>query len=346
MQITLLIPDLILPQPPGGLIDVYRDVNLPDLEFLLGKSDRDLAPAASLETWLCEAFGVTAQSDLPIAALCLLADHGDPGSAFWLRVDPVHLQPQRDELVLLGAEQLSITRLEADQLIEALNGHFGSTGISFHTLHPQRWYARTTAALEIVTHTLPEVLGKSIGDRLASGYHGNKVRKLMNEAQMLLHTHPVNQAREAQGQPTVNSIWPWGGGCLPTLHGKPFRYIWSNDPLAQGLAIASRTSCRELPASGEGLWAQGRKADHQLVVLDGLRNPASYGDYAAWQRNLKSMEDKWFRPLAKAFRNGRIKSLRLHALGRDSNLVFTLEGGARWRFWRRAKPVRHFAALP
>jgi hypothetical protein len=40
-------------------------------------------------------------------------------------------------------------------------------------------------------------------------------RHAINEAQMVLHAHPVNQARQAAGQPVVNSLWPWGGGRLP-----------------------------------------------------------------------------------------------------------------------------------
>ena len=39
----------------------------------------------------------------------------------------------------------------------------------------------------------------------------------MNEAQMILHTHPVNAEREARGMPAVNSVWLWGGGTLPAI---------------------------------------------------------------------------------------------------------------------------------
>ena len=34
-----------------------------------------------------------------------------------------------------------------------------------------------------------------------------RVRRLQSEVQMLLHTHPLNAAREDRGDLTVNSFW-------------------------------------------------------------------------------------------------------------------------------------------
>jgi hypothetical protein len=36
--------------------------------------------------------------------------------------------------------------------------------------------------------------------------------KLQNEIQMLLFSHSVNEPREAQGQPVINSLWCYGLG--------------------------------------------------------------------------------------------------------------------------------------
>jgi hypothetical protein len=41
------------------------------------------------------------------------------------------------------------------------------------------------------------------------------VRRLQNEMQMLLYTHPINDARAARGAPAVNSFWLSGTGDLP-----------------------------------------------------------------------------------------------------------------------------------
>src|SRR6202012_2362677 len=38
------------------------------------------------------------------------------------------------------------------------------------------------------------------------------LRRLQSEAQLVLHSHPVNEAREERDVPVVNSIWPSGCG--------------------------------------------------------------------------------------------------------------------------------------
>lgn len=352
MHLTLLIPDLILPRPPQGaingahnaLLDVYRELNLPSLEYLLGRMTHLPLPAISLETWLCDMFGVTANPDLPLGALSLLADHGKPGDAFWLCADPVHLEPQRDQLVLIDGEQLAIGRTEADQLVAALNEHFAVTGESFHAFDPHRWYARMSKPLEIITQPLPAVAGRSIGPRMATGYHASKLNQLMTEAQMLLHGHPVNQAREAQGQPTINSIWPWGAGRLPAVSERPFSHIWSSNAVAQGLAHASRSVYSGLPAHASAVIQEDGRNAHSLVVLDMLRNPAAYGNHAAWQKAMRGLEEKWMRPLAHAYRKGQIKTLALHAMNAQQHLQFTLERSARWRVWRRPSSLLRYAS--
>lgn len=343
MRLTLLIPDLIPARPPGGLIDVYRDLHVPDLAFLLGRARRRSTPGTSLEAWLCRAFGVTADPDLPIAALTLLAEHGNPGDAFWMRADPVHLQAQQDQLVLFGTEALAISRAEADQLLEALNAHFAGSAYTFHGLRPEHWYARLPAAIDIRTAALPDVVGRSINSHLPEGNDGAKLRKLMNEVQMLLHAHPVNQMREAQGQPAINSLWFWGSGRLPTVHARPYAHVWADNVVAQGLASAAHSHCSDLPDQGSVLLQNAAGDGEHLLVLDSLRSAASQGDHAAWQKGLRALEENWFKPLAHAYRKGRLEELTIHALDRRHSMAFTLGPRARWKFWRRPRALKDYA---
>lgn len=344
MRLTLVIPDLIPTRSEGDLADLYRDLHLPDLAFLLGRATRRSAPGASLEAWLCERFGVSGDPDLPIAALTLLADHGDPGTAFWMCADPVHLQAQQDRLVLFDADALAISRAEAEQLLHALNEYFADTACTFLSLRPERWYARLPAAIDIETRALPDVAGRSINTHLPAGAQGAQLRKLMNEAQMLLHDHPVNRAREARGEPTINSVWVWGSGRRPGVDARPYTHLWTGNPVAQGLALASHTPWSELPAGGHALFDMAAGAGAHLIVLDGLRGAAARGEREAWQQALRTLEEKWFRPLAHACRKGRLKRLALHALGPRHSTSFTLDARARWKFWRRARPLQHYAA--
>ena len=347
MELSLVIPNLILPRPPQGpgsaLLDVYHELNLPNLEYMLGRMSHLPLPTVSLEAWLCDAYGVLPSPDLPLGALSLLAEQGKPGEAFWLCADPVHLEPQRDQLVLIDGEQLAISRAEADQLVAALNEHFAPTGETFHAIEPHRWFARLSKPLEIITQPLLSVAGRSIAQHMPSAYHASKLNQFMTEAQMLLHAHPVNQAREAQGQPPINSIWPWGGGSLPAVSERPYAHVWSSNPVAQGLARASRSLYSGLPAHAQAVLDEDGSSSHSLVVLDMLRAPAAYGNYAGWQKAMRSLEEKWMRPLANAYRKGLIRTLTLHALNEEQHLQFTLERSSRWQIWRRPDSLARYA---
>lgn len=341
MELTLVLPDLIPPQPAGALTDVYRDLRLPELAFLLSRAHRRTLPGASLEAWLARHFGLPAE-DVPAAALMLLAEHGDPGEAWWMCADPAHLEPRQDQLVLTGPETLALSRGESDELLAGLNAHFEGSGVSFHAVQPTRWYARFANPLEVRTTNLFEVIGRSINEHMPSGDDGRRLRRLMNEIQMLLHDHAVNRAREAQDRLTVNSIWPWGGGRLPVVGTRPCDFLWANDLLAQGLAIASHTPLSELPREADTLLASASRGRH-WVVLDPLRTPAAEGDGHAWRRGLRLLEDKWFKPLARAFRKGNVQGLEILALGPRHTMSFVLEPRARWKFWRRIRPLGHYA---
>ncbi|MEO1766187.1 hypothetical protein [Thiobacter aerophilum] len=340
MQLTLVIPDLIPPRPQGALTDVYLDLHAPDLAFLLARGKRRSMPGTSLENWLGARFGLSWERNLPAAPLSLLAEHGDPGEAWWLCVDPVHLAAHQDQVLLTGPEALGISRAEAEQWLNALNRHFAGEGVSFHHIRPDRWYARFATPLVVENAALMEVAGRAINDHLPRGEQARRLMRLVNEIQMLLFSHPLNQTREAAGRPTVNSVWAWGGGRLPTVPIRPNGRLWADDLLAQGLARATHMPHSALPRDARSVI---EVADSHLVVLDALRAPAAYGDADAWRRSLRRLEEKWFAPLAHAFRKGRLTSLCLLALDACHSMEFTLTGQARWKFWRRVRPLSHYA---
>jgi hypothetical protein len=344
MECTVVIPDLIPPRPAAALVDVYRDLRLPRLAFLLARASKRSLPGTSLETWLGRAFQLAGE-EVPVAALSLLAEHGNPGEAWWLCADPVHLAPQQGEVRLMGPEALGLSRAEAEQLIAALQAHFTAGAASFHALRPDRWYLRFPQPLRLTTHALPEVEGRTVNALLPSGEDAPRLLRLLTEAQMLLFAHPVNQAREAAGRPTINSLWPWGGGRLPLVEARPYAHVWADDLMAQGLARAAGIPFAALPQGAADILPTNRGEGAFLVVLDALRGAAARGDAEAWQRRLRQLEEKWFAPLAEAFRKGRLASLTLLALGARHNMVFTLRRRARWRFWRRPRPLGHYADI-
>jgi hypothetical protein len=341
MHCQLLVPDLFWPE--RDYRDIYRDLKLPALERLLAKGRRQHAEARSSEAWLCEQFSVDRQADWPAAPYCLLADGGNPGTQHWMRADPVHLKFEGNRLVLADSGVFSVSQQESESLTDGLNAHFSDDGLMFYPLRPERWYLRAERSPALETTALPEAAGRSVDDLLPRGADAASWRARLNDVQMLLHGHAVNVERESAGKMSVNSIWLWGGGQLQSTLSAPFNAVWSKDALALGLAKAARIAARNLPDGAADLLHASASEGVSLIVLNGLRAAAQYGDADGWRKGLLRLEHDWFAPMLEALRRGRVGMVSLHALGSEGVLSAEVTRGDLRRFWRRVKPLADIA---
>ena len=234
-------------------------------------------------------------------------------------------------------------RDEPDGFAKALTEHFAADGIRFFAPRPDRWYARLAAPRRLITASLSEARGRNIARFQPRGEDALWLKKLANEAQMVLHAHPDNAAREERNEPTVNSVWFWGGGARPDVTSKPFEAVWADNPLAQGLAAAAGLPTMPLPESGAGwLDADPAEGDH-LVVLDDLSHDAAYGDIEGWRNTLEMLERKWFVPLYAALKSARLSRLAIHAIQENGSTVFNVTRLGLWKAWRRARKLDAYA---
>jgi len=274
------------------------------------------------EVMLCQIAGVSKQTDWPIAPLCWLGEGGQPEAAYWLRADPVHFVLQRDSFSL--SEPVALSQQDTQTLMTVLNEHFALDGLRFYVASPGHWYLRLNANPEIST-TLPEAaMGRDVSAYLPQGTGAAKWNRLLNEMQMLLHDHPVNQAREASGELPVNSIWLSGGGMLPAKFETSPRTIFTNDALAKGLGLTANCPCLALPESLEAIINQANN-DAWLVLDD--------ADEA---------ESKWFAPALSRLSAGKIRQLTLHFAAREQVLSVNIRPWNLWKFWRKAKPLKTY----
>lgn len=327
--------------PRGDLREVCEGLALGALETLLAKGRRAQAPAQMPEQWLMERYGVERQRDWPVAPFSLIGDGGTPGAGAWMRADPVHLRIERNQLVLADHNEFRVSREEAEALAEGINAHLGDR-LVVHPLRPERWYARLPECPDIETTPLRAARGRAIDALLPHGPESMAWHALANELQMLLHTHPVNAAREASGEHPINGVWFWGAGRLTPLASRPFQYVASDDPLARGLAQSSGAAARELPPDAQAWLADTGDSGVALVVLDALACASDYGDAGAWREGLMGLEQAWFAPLLRALAAGRIGMLSLHLLDEARGIeVETSRLDLRY-FWRMRKPIGHW----
>jgi hypothetical protein len=331
MHCELIVPRLFA-EPTG--------TRAPALELLLARGRGSSGEPQDLESWLQDGFGL---SDQPIAAgaLTLAAANGNPGEACWARADPLHLRLVHERLIVVPGPGFALSREEADALCESLNRHF--TGIlALQVVDPLRWCARLEQDLPIDAASPLEVAGRDVDLSLPAGEAGRRWHALLNEAQMLLHAHPVNEAREARGEPAVNSLWLWGVGRAPHASRGAWHSVSAADPVALGFARLAGARALALPDSASG-WLEATAPDgRHLIVLDALRAPHALGHAAEYREGVEALEARWFAPLLAALRSGRLGMVTLRIPDAAGAAFETIRGDLR-RFWRRPRALERYA---
>lgn len=335
-SIRLVIPDLFLPKEIAR--SVCNGLHLPALEKLLAKSiPAGYAGAAEggLERHLYELFGgaMDTAKDTPIAAICARFDR--LGEGCWLRADPVHLHLDQSRMLL---SPVSPSFGDASALCASLNEHFAGQGMEFFAPHPQRWYLRTDSLPHLRTTPLSQVIGSNVGNALPGGEDAARWHGIFNEIQMLLYSHPVNDAREGRGELPVNSVWLWGGGCTAdiTLQNN-FDSVSSDDDLPEMFAAGVPF----VPWAAQWKGSPGR----QLLVWTGLRTALQRGDLAGCRAALQDFEIGYTQPLWRALRAGRIARLEIDVLWEDNLRHLSLTRGDVWAVWRRARRLERYSLV-
>jgi hypothetical protein len=330
--------ELIVP----GLFAEASGTRAASLELVLARGRTTTAESAPLEAWLQEAFALDDEERLAAGALTIAGCGGEPGEHCWARADPVHLRLMRDRLIVVPSAAFSLSREEADALVDALNRHFGER-LPVTAVEPERWCARLERDFAFNAAPPLDVAGRDVDVTLRiGGEAGKRWRTLLNEVQMLLHAHPVNEAREARGEPAVNSLWLWGVGSAPRVPASKWQSVTAADPVAAGLARLSGTRHRPLPPDANA-WLQGAQQEgRHLVVLDALRAPLALGQSAEYGESIEALEHRWFAPLLAALRAGRLGMITVHVPDSLGASFETIRGDLR-RFWRRPKALEKYA---
>jgi hypothetical protein len=299
---------------------------LPDLARLVQAGAAAEVP--TLHRWLArgtsieQSRGVLARyvdlpGEWPVAALTRSVDADDAARSLWVRADPAHLRAGISSAHLLAIGRVGIDADEAQAFRRSLAPMFGDAGFELSTPHPERWYLRLPEGAKVPTFVPPDLaLGADLRTVLPQGDESARWLRLMNESQVVLHQHEVNRRRAQEGRVSVNSVWFWGAGRLPSHVTARFARAAGDDALLGGIAM--RAGARRVPLDEVLAGAQPG-----LTVID-ARAIERFGD----------MEHVLFTPLARQLRRGEIDSIDLE-LGETATVRVTRAD--RWRFWRRLR---------
>jgi hypothetical protein len=215
----LLIPFAACADPASR--QLLRTLRLPHLEQVLrrlsalplqtGPQD---SPALPHERVLAQALGLPASDPIAWAAWhAAQSGHAAPGAA-WAFITPCHWQVEQAQVTLLDPMQLDLSEEESRALLVAMQPYFEEDGITLLFDSPARWLASGELFRGLATASPQRVTGQDVAPWMPPT---STLRRLQNEMQMLLYTHPLHDARVARGALPVNSFWVSGSGALDTV---------------------------------------------------------------------------------------------------------------------------------
>lgn len=285
-----------------------QSLSLPRLERLLarltpgavlGSDEFSLNPPheqalAAAQGWHDDAAALP-DAALPFAAMQAAA-LGLAGEPAWGLLTPVHLHLGTEQVSLTAPADLQLDEAASRELLQIVRPLFETEGFTLHWAAPLQWLATHVLFDGLATASLDRVSGRNIDPWLPDQRSARLIRRLQNEVQMLLYTHVVNDRREADGLPTVNSFWLSSCGRLPaSTHPAPVTL--DGRLRAPALAEDWATWCEAWRALDAGPMAALLR-DGGTLTLCGERRAQTFAPAprGLWQR----VADTWRKPSAHA----------------------------------------------
>jgi len=222
--VHLLIPFAVSSAPECAA--ALRPLALPHLEKLLARLARGDAQPGDEHTLsmpheqvLARECGLAAPDGcIPWAAWQVAQAGRDPQQAAWAWITPCHWRVGTDHVVMGHPQQLQLDASDSQAFLEAMQPFFEQDGIALEYDAPTRWLARGEVFRGLATASLDRVVGRVIDEWMPRAPQAKALRRLQQEMQMLLYTHPLNEERLRGGLLPVNSFWVSGTGALPADH--------------------------------------------------------------------------------------------------------------------------------
>lgn len=261
---------------------------------LVGANMADgLIPWAALDA---QQLGLTEAADL------------DPQGG-WAWITPCHWAIHSDHVYMDDPLALALTPHDADSLFRDMQPYFAEDGITLHArnagLGHSHWLAYGRVFANLATASLDRVSGQVVDPWMPRQPQAQGLRRLQNEMQMLLYTHPVNDSRARFHLPAVNAFWVSGTGALPLT-------------AAEHSAPPAAEECR---------------------VRNALQLPAEQDDAPAWVQAWQALDSTTLALEQQRLAQGH--SVQITLCGTDSAQTFTLQPLTTWqRLLRRLNPPR------
>jgi hypothetical protein len=327
-RVRLALPGLraaVLRQAEQG--DPLR---LPAAEWLVARGRREAMPSLDWRGWLLDGAGLGSGALVrhPAGPCSAPQRDGQPLPGTWARAEPVHLLTALDHLQLATPVPMPLAADERATLRAMLDEHLVGSGFRLHDGGHGGWLVECPNGCEFTALEPAQAVGRNLRECLPGGRDASQVRALVNELQMLLHEHPVNERRVARGLPAVNSVWLWGAGDAVKPLGIAAGWLITDDAWLADLWRLHRGQAGS-PHDMPRLLGEP-SGDLRIAVATGF---GTAEDLVRWDQAVLA-------PVRAALQAGRLRQVTLQF---DASLVH-VPARVRWAYWRRPRPLHESLA--
>jgi hypothetical protein len=276
-----------------GCQTALTGLKLPNLQKLLSRltaqpldEGDELSLSPPHERALANALGLSAaDGQIPWAALRAqkhptLADFGGA----WAYVTLCHWQADKKQVSMRQIPMQDLSQAESNTFLDAMRPYFVEDGLTLYPDELGRWLAHGDMLTGLATASPDRVLGRSLAPWMPDTAQASGLMRLVSEMQMLLYTHPLNDAREARGALPVNAIWFSGSGSLTRMPDTPDR------------------------TADAALHSKRRQAP---TAANTLREAALQEDWATWAAAWQALDDTEIKAMLEASLRGEPVQLTL-----------------------------------
>ena len=239
----------------------------------------------------------------PLEAISMGVVLGPGDVAF--RMNLVTLKPRGSSIYMQDFSAGHISTAEARELVETLQKELGNSEFEFYPgvgyRHLMVWRGGKDGMRSTPPH---DITGKAVLDSLPSGDGADVLNNIMNHAQMVLHTHPVNVRRKDLGNLPANSVWLWGHGKTPRIENYQEKFgltgaVISAVDLIKGIGICAGLDIINVEGAtgyidtnylGKGRAALAALENHDFVYVH-VEAPDEASHAGNMQHKIQAIED-------------------------------------------------------
>lgn len=321
-SIDFLIANALV--PADFVPDLLRELALPALDILAAQgtaSELQASHSDLLPGWLAWPFQQQKTLNPALGWSRAFDVELKPGRGRVL-LQPVHLAIGQHGLSLADPTALELSEHDKLQLIEALQPLLNDSGIDLVGGDAAHWLADLPPDMTL-RGALPDMaLHEEVLPWLPQGAAARTWRRISTEMQMLLHQHPVNEAREAQARLPVSSVWLSGDSSIECLAPLPY-------------------------ASSKGMprwvmsWEHDATSSAHLDAATQLSGFFFDQDWSSFRIALQGIDQRLMSHL-NALRAGEIARLNVILSGAKWLREVTVKRADLYKFWRRGKAAELF----